>query len=66
MAYFVINGSTTIDIKVSPLLILSFGLPPMDPASFYSVNLVANLAALLGVPPNKIRRVNIVSASNQT
>ncbi|CAF4346418.1 unnamed protein product [Rotaria magnacalcarata] len=66
MAYFAIDGSTMIDIKVSPLLILSFGFPPMDPASFYSTNLVANLAILLNISPDKIRRVNIVSASNQT
>ncbi|CAF4012065.1 unnamed protein product [Rotaria sp. Silwood2] len=66
MAYIAIDGSTMIDIKVSPLLILSFGFPPMDPESFYSSNLVANLAALLNISPDKIRRVNIVSASNQT
>ncbi|CAF3398838.1 unnamed protein product, partial [Rotaria sp. Silwood2] len=66
MAYFAIDGSTMIDIKVSPLLILSFGFPPMDPATFYSTNLVANLATLFNIPPEKIRRVKIVSASNET
>lgn len=66
MAYFAIDGNTKIDIKVSPLLIISFGFPPMDPAAFFSTNLVANLAALFNISPEKIRRVSIVSASNQT
>jgi hypothetical protein len=66
MAYFAIDGNSTVDVKVSPLLILSFGFPPMNPASFFSSNLVANLAALLNINPDKIRRVNIVSAYNNT
>jgi len=66
MAYFIIDGNSTIDIKISPLLILSFGFPPMDPAAFFSTNLVANLAALFNINVDKIRRVNIVSASNNT
>ena len=64
MAYFVIDGATVIDLKISPLLVLTFGLPPQTPASFFSSNLVANLAALLGVPNNMICRVNIVSATS--
>ncbi len=66
MAYFVIDGATVIDLKISPLIVLSFGLPPQTPTSFFSTNLVANLAALLGVPTNMIVRVNIVSANNNT
>jgi len=66
MAYFVIDGATVIDLKISPLIVLSFGLPPQTPTSFFSTNLVANLAALLGVPTTMIVRVNIVSANNNT
>ncbi|CAF1252929.1 unnamed protein product [Rotaria magnacalcarata] len=66
MAYFAIDGNTTIEVKMSPLLILSFGFPPMNPAAFFSANLVSNLAALLNISPDKIRRVNIVSASSNT
>lgn len=55
-----------IELRMSPLLILNFGLPPMDPALFYTGNIIANLAAVLNVSPNKIRRVNVVSASNRT
>ena len=64
MAYFLIDGNSTIDVKMSPLLILSFGFPPMNPSSFFATNLVANLAALLNVNQEKIRRVNIVSAAS--
>lgn len=64
MAYFVIDGNTMIDLKVSPLFIISFGFPPMDPAAFFSTNLVANLATLFNINPEKIRRVNIISASS--
>ncbi|CAF4366562.1 unnamed protein product [Rotaria socialis] len=64
LAYFLINGNTTIDVKVSPLLILNFGLPAIDPATFYNGDLVAKLAAVFNISPDKIRHVNITSASN--
>ncbi len=66
MAYFVIDGATVIDLKIAPLIVLTFGLPPQTPTSFFSTNLVANLAALFGVPTNMIVRVNIISANNNT
>lgn len=66
MQYFLIDGNATIEVKMSPLLILSFGFPPMNPAAFFSSNLVTNVAALLNISPDKIRRVNIVSAANNT
>jgi hypothetical protein len=66
MAYFVIDGATVIDLKIAPLIVLAFGLPPQTPTSFFSTNLVSNLAALLGVPTNMIVRVNIISANNNT
>ncbi|CAF4249716.1 unnamed protein product, partial [Rotaria sp. Silwood2] len=64
MASFLINGITVIDLKISQLLVLNFNLPPQTPSSFFSLNLTANLAAILGVSPDKIRRVNIVAANN--
>ncbi|CAF3925163.1 unnamed protein product [Rotaria sp. Silwood2] len=66
MAYFAIDGLTVIDLKISPLLVLTFRLPPVTPSSFFSNNLVTNLATLLGVNMNMIRRVNIISANNNT
>ncbi|CAF4744424.1 unnamed protein product, partial [Rotaria socialis] len=64
MAYFAIDGNSTIEVKMSPLLILSFGFPPMNPAAFFSANIVSNLAALLNISPDKIRRMNVVSAAS--
>ncbi|CAF1015901.1 unnamed protein product [Rotaria sp. Silwood1] len=64
MASFLINGITVIDLKISELVVLNFNLPPQTPSSFFSSNLTANLAAILGVSPDKIRRVNIVAANN--
>jgi hypothetical protein len=64
MAWFIINGVTVIDLKISELIVLSFNLPAVSASSFYSSNLVANLAALLGVSSDMIRRVNIISANN--
>jgi len=64
MASFVIDGQTVIDLKISQLLILNFNLPAQTPSSFYSSNVVDNLAAILGVSSDKIRRVNIISANN--
>jgi hypothetical protein len=64
MTSFVIDGNTVIDLKISQLIILSFNLPPQTPSTFFSTNVAANLAALLGVNPDQIRRVDIVSATN--
>jgi hypothetical protein len=66
LASFLIKGSTVIDLKISQLIVLTFGLPPTTPTAFFTTNLVANLAALLGVTVDKIRRVDIVSATNST
>lgn len=66
MTSFLIDGATVIDLKISQLIVLTFGLPATTPSAFFTTNLVANLAALLGVTPDKIRRVNIISATNNT
>ncbi len=67
LEYFLIDGVTVIDLKISELIVLTFGLPPTTPTAFYSSgNIVANLAALLGVSTDLIRRVDIVSANNNT
>ncbi|CAF2873113.1 unnamed protein product [Rotaria sp. Silwood2] len=66
MASFIIDGLTVIDLKISELIVLTFGLPPTTPSAFFTTNLVGNLAALLNVTPDKIRHVRIVSANNET
>jgi len=66
MAIFVIRGDSVIDLKISELIVLAFNIPATTPAQFYTTNVLANLAALLGVSQDKIRRVNIISATNDT
>ena len=66
MATFVIRGDTVIDLKISELIVLTFGLPAVTPAGFFGPALLTNLAALLGVSADNIRRVNIISAGNDT
>jgi hypothetical protein len=66
MEIFLIDGVTVIDLVISDLIVLTFGLPATTPSAFFSTNLVANLAALLGVTTDQIRRVDIISATNTT
>lgn len=65
LLYFLIDGDNVIDIKVSPLLILNFNLPPMDPSSFYTGDVAIKLAALFGFEASKIRQVKIVPVGTQ-
>ena len=66
MATFLMDGVTVIDLRISELIVLTFGLPAMLPSAFYSSNLAANLATILGIPLDRIVRVNIISATNDT
>ena len=63
MVSVAIDGSSTVDLKISPLFILSFNFPPMDPAQFYLGDITERLARVLGIPSNKIQTVDIVSES---
>lgn len=62
--FFIMDGSSVIDLKIAPVLFVKFGFPAITtPDAFFSSNsLVSNIANLLGVPASKIRRVNIVRA----
>jgi hypothetical protein len=63
--YFTIRGGGYIDLKISPLLYLKFGMPGITDAQFFDpATIVQNFAALLNVDPSKIRQVNIVRATN--
>jgi hypothetical protein len=64
--YFSTDGSTTIDLKIAPVLFVSFGLPAITPEEFFNeATIVGNFALLLGVDASKIRRVNIVRATSR-
>lgn len=62
--YFTIDGLSVIDIKLAPVLTVKFGVPAITPQDFFKPEtVVGNFAALLGVEPSKIRRVNIIRAT---
>jgi hypothetical protein len=49
-----------LELKTAPVVLMSFGFPPVDIDDFFEENLIANLMAFFGLPPSKVRIVNIV------
>ena len=59
--YFTIGGADYIDLKVTPSIFVKFGVPAITERSFFEKDkIVQNFAALLGIPANKIRNVQII------
>ncbi|KAI8520669.1 hypothetical protein Bbelb_004230 [Branchiostoma belcheri] len=58
--YFLIKGSSPIDITTSDVLTIAFGLPPITVEDFFGERLAENLALFLDIPPGKIRRVDVM------
>lgn len=64
--YFAIAGGDYIDLKIAPVLFLKFGVPAITEAAFFNpATLAQNFAALLGIDPSKIRKVNIVRENSK-
>ena len=62
--FFTIDSSNYIDLMIAKEIYVTFGVPATTANGFYkSLNLVTNIALLLGVPQSMIRRVEIVSAN---
>ena len=59
--YIVIRGSTPVRVETTPVIQLGIDLPPVTVDEFFETNLIQNLAFLLGISPNRIRIVNVVS-----
>uniref|UniRef100_H2Y4C5 G8 domain-containing protein n=1 Tax=Ciona savignyi TaxID=51511 RepID=H2Y4C5_CIOSA len=61
MLHVTIKGNTPIDMYTAPVVVISFGIPPVTPNEFFnSAGLVTRLALFLGVDPSKVRIVDIV------
>ncbi|XP_077363579.1 PKHD1 like 1, tandem duplicate 2 isoform X2 [Festucalex cinctus] len=60
MLKVLLRGSRPVEIRMSPLLFVSFDLPAMTEEQFFGDRLVRNLAALFGVPSNNIRITKII------
>jgi len=60
MLRLVVRGSLPVEIRISPVLIISFELPAMTEDEFFGDSLIRNLAAFLKIPPNMIRITKII------
>ncbi|XP_056378584.1 fibrocystin-L-like [Hyla sarda] len=60
MLYILVRGSTPVEIRTSPLIVISFKMPAMTEDQFYGANLVQNLAIFLKIPASKIRITKII------
>ncbi|XP_061110160.1 fibrocystin-L-like isoform X2 [Conger conger] len=61
MLRVLLRGSTPVEIRTSPLLVIAFQLPAMTVDEFYGENLVRNLALFLKIPSNMIRITKVIS-----
>ncbi|KAG8441692.1 hypothetical protein GDO86_010757 [Hymenochirus boettgeri] len=61
MLYILVRGSTPVEIRTTPLIVVSFKLPAMTADQFYGDNLVRNLALFLKIPNDKIRITKIIA-----
>lgn len=49
------------DVIIKEVVLVSLTLPPMTIDDFFGEKVVENLAAFLGIPPEKIRIVDVIS-----
>ncbi|XP_050924319.1 LOW QUALITY PROTEIN: PKHD1 like 1, tandem duplicate 1 [Lates calcarifer] len=60
MLKVIVRGSTPVEIRTAPVLVLAFNLPAMTEDEFFGENLIQNLATFLKVPSNMIRITKII------
>lgn len=60
MLKVLLRGSTPVEIRTSPVLVLAFNMPALTEDQFFGDNLVQNLAVFLKVPPGMIRITKVV------
>lgn len=60
MMKVLVKGNKPVEIRTSPLIIVSFNMPAMTEDEFFGENLVQNLAGFLNIPPSMIRITKIV------
>uniref|UniRef100_A0A8C2XFR8 PKHD1 like 1, tandem duplicate 2 n=1 Tax=Cyclopterus lumpus TaxID=8103 RepID=A0A8C2XFR8_CYCLU len=66
MLRVVVRGSQPMEIRISPVLIISFELPAMTEEEFFGDSLIQNLATFLKVPLNMIRITKIIREDGAT
>ncbi|OCT77099.1 hypothetical protein XELAEV_18032294mg, partial [Xenopus laevis] len=65
MLYILVRGSTPVEVRTTPLIVVSFNLPAMTVDQFYGDNLVRNLALFLKIPAQKIRITKIIAEGSR-
>ncbi|XP_068094022.1 fibrocystin-L-like isoform X1 [Hyperolius riggenbachi] len=65
MLYILVRGSTPVEVRTSPLIVIAFNLPAMTVDQFYGDGLVRNLAVFLKIPANKIRITKIIAEGSR-
>ncbi|XP_038131411.1 PKHD1 like 1, tandem duplicate 1 isoform X2 [Cyprinodon tularosa] len=55
-----VRGSTPVEIRTSPLIVVAFNMPALTEDEFFGQNLIQNLATFLKVPPSMIRITKII------
>eukprot|EP00057_Strongylocentrotus_purpuratus_P032169 XP_786826.2 PREDICTED: uncharacterized protein LOC581747 [Strongylocentrotus purpuratus] len=63
--YILVRGSTFVEIRTTPVVITTFGVPAVEVDDFFEENLVENLANLLNIDPSQIRVVDIISEARR-
>lgn len=58
--WFILRSNVTVCLVVRPAVIVSASFPPMSEEEFFGKNIVENLAAFLGVPPENVKIVNVI------
>jgi hypothetical protein len=64
MFYVVVGGSSPVDVRTQPAVIVSFKYPPLTVDEFYGERCVEYLAEFFNLSPDKVRIMQIVSASS--
>ncbi|XP_068094025.1 fibrocystin-L-like [Hyperolius riggenbachi] len=63
--HILVRGSTPVEIRTSPLIVIAFNIPAMTLDQFYGENLVKNLALFLKIPASKIRITKIIAEGSR-
>ncbi|XP_052830942.1 fibrocystin-L [Octopus bimaculoides] len=58
--YVIVEGGKPVDIRVNPIVVVTFSFGGVSESEFFGENLVRNLALFLGIPASKVRIVDIV------
>ncbi|XP_029647330.2 fibrocystin-L-like [Octopus sinensis] len=58
--YVIVEGGKPVDIRVNPIVVVTFSFGGVSESEFFGENLVRNLALFLGISASKVRIVDIV------